>query len=278
MTTILASDFLDGLAAWSTFGGALGTFLVVVVTAAVAVGTLRASKRDSRDKTRPMVGALLDREAHPSSHYAQLHVRNYGPTVAYNVKVTFDPEIKDVGTKSGENSFVPFLLGRYGSPIPTMMPGVELTNIWSAPGPRDENGKPTNDEPIPDVVTATIRYSDRPDFWAKNTNRYEDTFTLDMSIIKMSISTTHTDDHLGLHKRSVKALESIAPNMRQIATDIHQIEDDVKPDHIRERQAAEYEESARSVRQMSRQLLGDRSPYADDDETIDATPDPISEN
>lgn len=251
MTTILASDFLDGLAAWSTFGGALGTFLVVGVTAAVAVGTLRASKRDSRDKTRPMVGALLDREAHPSSHYAQLHVRNYGPTVAYNVKVTFDPEIKDVGTQSGENSFVPFLLGRYGSPIPTMMPGVELINIWSAPGPRDENGKPTNDEPIPDVVTATIRYSDRPDFWAKSTNRYEDTFTLDMSIIKMSISTTHTDDHLGLHKRSTRALEKVAPALEQAAKDIHRIEEYVKPTEVREREEAEVARRAALIAQRS---------------------------
>lgn len=258
MTAILASDFLDGLAAWSTFGGALGTFLVVGVTAAVAVGTLRASKRDSRDRSRPMVGALLDRQAHPGSRFAQLYVRNYGPTVAYNVKVTFDPEIKDIGAKTSENSFVPFLLGRYGSPIPTMMPGVELINIWYAPGPRGENGELTNDEPIPDVVTATIRYSDRPDFWAKSTNRYEDTFTLDMSIIKMSISTTHTDDHLGLHKRSTKALEKVAPALVQVAKDIHRIEDYVKPESVREQQAIQNAADARAVEEMLDQVLPNR--------------------
>ncbi|MFE5877793.1 hypothetical protein ACFQ6H_21230 [Rhodococcus sp. NPDC056506] len=230
------------MSAWGALIGGGATVIAAsaaVAAGVVAVNTLRASKRDSRDRSRPMVGALLEHDPHPTGRTTHLMVRNYGTTVAYNVEVTFDPKIEDTGTVSGQRSFVPFLLNRYEKPIRTMMPGVELDNIWYVSGERDADNAPQNDEPIPDLVTATISYSDRADFSHKDTNRYVDVFTLDMTIIKTSVFSTHTDDHLGLHKRSAKALEKVAPALEQVAKDIHRIEGYVKPAEVREREEAE---------------------------------------
>gem|GEM_PF-3232483 len=259
----------DLMSAWGAIigGGATAIAATAGVAAAVAaIRTLRATKRDSRDRSRPMVGALLSRDDHPHSRVAYLLVRNYGGTVAYNVHVTFDPEIRNLGTQTGANSLVPFLLGRYEKPISTMMPGVELSNVWFAPGNRDGTGNVLNDEPIPDMVTATIRYSDRADFWGKRTNRYADTFALDLSIIRLSVTSTHTDDHLGLHKRSTKALEKMAPAIEQVAKDIHRIEDYVKPELVREQQAIQSAADARAVEEMLDQVLPNRHKSSTDDE------------
>jgi hypothetical protein len=204
-----------------------------------------------------MVGALLERDPHPNAKTASLVIRNYGQAVAFGVSVKFDPPLVDGPTVSTQASMVPFILDRYRKPIASFMPGVQLTNIWFLGHHKD--GELVNDMPIPEQVTVRIRYADKANFWANDANRYEDEFVIDTSILRAETTSTHSDDHLGLHKRSVKALESIAPNMRQIATDIHQIEDDVKPDHVRERQAAEYAESKRRVDEMRADLFRSRT-------------------
>lgn len=234
MAKLFALD-TDVVSAWSAVATAGGT--VVAATAAVAaavaaIRTLRASKRDSRDRSRPMIGALLVRDAHPTSRTAELVVRNYGQSIAYNVELFFDPPIVDKGTATGKNSFVPFLIRRYEKPIPNMMPGVELRSIWFTPG-QEINGVIRNDEPIPEMVELTIRYSDRPNFWSRHSNRYRELFVLDLSLIRGDVISTHSDDHLGLHKRSTQALEKVAPALQQVAKDLHRIEDYVKPAEVR---------------------------------------------
>lgn len=261
MSNVLASDTTDLITAWGSAIGAGATAvaaIAAVAAAVVAIRTLRASKRDSRDRSRPMVGALLERDPHPTSRCADLVVRNYGGSVAYDVQVTFDPPLMDAGTDSGQDSFVPLLLSRYESPISNLMPGVELRNLWFAPG-KIENEVRQNDEPIPDVVTATIRYSDRPDFWSKDVNRYVETFKLDISLIRGDVITTHTDDHLGLHKRSTNAAESIAPAMESLARNVSRIESYLKPDAVLARERAEAEESRRVHDELVRQLLPNRT-------------------
>lgn len=258
MATLLASDTTDLVAAWGSAVSAGATAiasLAAIAAAAVAIRTLRASKRDSRDRSRPMVGALLEKDPHPNSKTADLVVRNYGASVAYNVEVTFDPAIEDTGTRSGENSFVPLLLGRYVHPISNLMPGVELRSLWFIGKGTDADGVLLNDEPISDVVMATIRYSDRADFWDKEANRYTEEFRLDMAIVRNSVSSTHSDDHLGLHKRSTKAMEKMAPAINTLATKVARIEEYSKPEAVREREAAQQAESMRVHDDLVRQLL-----------------------
>ncbi|WP_157180045.1 hypothetical protein [Rhodococcus sp. P14] len=262
MVALLASDTTDLVVAWGSAVSAGATTIAAVAAVAaavVAIRTLRASKRDSRDRSRPMVGAFLEKEPHPNSRTADLVVRNYGASVAYNVEVTFDPVIANTGTRSGESSFVPLLLSRYEHPIPNLMPGVELRNLWFVGTTTDSDGILLNDEPIPDVVTATIRYSDRPDFWHKDTNRYTESFRLDMAIVRYSVSTTHTDDHLGLHKRSTRAMEQMVPAIKTLATKVSRIEGYAKPTAVRVEEEADRAEAMRAHDNLARQLLPRRS-------------------
>ncbi|AWN03669.1 hypothetical protein PBI_JACE_49 [Gordonia phage Jace] len=277
-THVLASDTTDLVSAWATAIGAGGT--VVAATAAVAAGvvairTLRATKRDSRDRSRPMVGALLERDPHPSGRCLDLVVRSFGPSVAYGVEVWFDPPLEDTGTTSGQGSFVPLILGRYCNAIPNMMPGVELRSLWFAPGEM-ENGVLQNDEPIPDRVTVTIRYTDRPRETHPNATVYTDTFVLDVAAMRGEVVSTHTDDHLGLHKRTTKAMEKMAPAIEQVAKDIHRIEDYVKPDEVREREAARLAEARRAVEEMDRLRQARRAQLAaasEGEPDVESTPD-----
>ncbi|MFC9363068.1 hypothetical protein ACFTZB_41685, partial [Rhodococcus sp. NPDC057014] len=134
MIAYLASPTTDLVSAWGTAGGAIVTAISVVVATAVGIRTLKASERDSRDRSRPMVGAQLVRDVHPSERgTADLVVRNYGQSVAYDVQVTFDPTIESTETRSGDDSFVPLIRRRYENPIANLMPGVELRNLWFVP-------------------------------------------------------------------------------------------------------------------------------------------------
>lgn len=116
-----------------------------------------------------------------------------------------------------------------------------------------ENDILLNDEPIPDVVKAIIRYSDRPNFWSQEVNKYSESFTLDLSLIRGEVVSTHTDDHLGLHKRSTQALEKVAPAVQQVAKDLHRIEDHVKPNEVRVREATAAAERAHIIEERRRQ-------------------------
>lgn len=278
-THVLASDTTDLVSAWATAIGAGGT--VVAATAAVAagvvaIGTLRATKRDSRDRSRPMVGAELVPDPHRSARMASLVVRNFGPSVAYNVKVDFDPPLVEGKTHSGQRSIVPFIIKRYAEPIPTFMPGNELSNVYfiGKEDPDSPDDVIRNDEPIPERVTVKVTYGSAPDEF----DTYSDTFILDMSVHLWGTFSTHSDSPQALQKRSTHALEQVGSSLVRVAKDIHRIEDYVKPDEVREREAAEAVESAREMRELSRQLLGNRSPYAaENGEDADPTPELVSE-
>jgi hypothetical protein len=250
----LASPTTDLPSAWGTAGGAIVTAISVVVASVVGIRTLRAFERDSRDRSRPMVGAQLVRDPHPSERgAAYLLVRNYGQSVAYDVQVTFDPPMENVETRSGDDSYVPFMLSRYENPIANLMPGVDLRNLWFVPsGDADDQGDLLNDEPIPNVVTVTVRYSDTPNFWERAAHRYVDTFVLDMALLRGEVVVRHSDDHLGLHKRTTKALEQIAPAVQSTAKAIGKIEDYAKPEEVRVRERAE-RERRRAVVESRRQ-------------------------
>ncbi len=104
-------------------------------------------------------------------------VRNYGPTIARNVKVTFDPEIPDPDPDKVDQSAIPYLKRRYANPIPVFTPGMELDNIWYSGRPAADGGGWTNALPIPDQVTVDIEYE------APDGTRYMDQFLLDTHII-----------------------------------------------------------------------------------------------
>ncbi|MFF9270668.1 COG1361 family protein [Streptomyces rochei] len=117
------------------------------------------------------------RNALPSRGTLYLVVRNYGPSVAKNVRVSFDPEIPDPAPDAARESIVPFLKDRYSRAIPTLTPEMELRNVYYVGKP--QGGRYVNSEPTPERVTVTISYES-----ADGKQEYKDSFELDVALMQ----------------------------------------------------------------------------------------------
>lgn len=137
--------------------------------------TLKRAEMDSQARTRPTVVAELRNEPHARATQL-LVIKNYGPTVARDVVVTFDPPLPDPSQDIANQSTTPFLKRRYAEPIPVLAPGTELDNIYFS-GKESGNGW-VNFEPLPDKVTVTISYL------APDDRQYTDEYKLDVGIIR----------------------------------------------------------------------------------------------
>lgn len=91
------SGFFDWWATQRVASGSAAVGAGAAVTAATSgVRTLCQNRRESKARNRPMVAAEL--RAAPYAHrFQSLIIRNYGPSIARNVVVRFDPEIPDPG-------------------------------------------------------------------------------------------------------------------------------------------------------------------------------------
>lgn len=168
------SHFLDW---WTTQRVAAGAAVVAagsaVTAAASGVRTLRQNRRDSKGRSRPMVAAEL-RDVPYVKGTQILVVRNYGPSIARNVRVAFDPAIPDPEHPS--TSVTPFLKRRYANPVPVLTPGMELDNVYFSG--QQEGGSWVNREPTPEQVTVTISYeNDEGDV-------FKDVFPLDTNLLR----------------------------------------------------------------------------------------------
>lgn len=145
---------------WTWFNDHNGGIAAVAALIGIgfAVWGIVNAKRDSRDRTRPVVLAEF-RLAPDSDTTFDLIVRNAGQSVARNVRVSFDPPIGEE-PEDGKRYMSTFLKRRYGGSIPALAPGQELSNIWwSGHAVAGREGL-VSEEPTPDEVTVTIAYED----------------------------------------------------------------------------------------------------------------------
>ena len=185
---------------------AVGT-VVAIPVAWAAVRTWGQTRRDSKAKSRPMVAAEL--RAIPYTHGSQsLVIKNYGPSIAKNVRVTFDPPIPMPENTDG--IAMPIMLRRFAKTIPQMMPGVEIDNLYYAakPGPA---GKLINGEPTPDEVTVRIEYE------SEDGDRYSADFPLDVELLRARtfiVSSTSPDSQ---RKESLAQLKQVTAALKDLA-------------------------------------------------------------
>lgn len=171
--------------------------------ALVAIVALLALKSDSRDRTRPAMGAHL--QLHPLSHgTSELIVTNYGLIPACEVRVTFDPPLPKLEGAEATSKITPFLERRYDQVIPIIAPGMELINVYTVQGDR-------SDEPVPAEFTVAFTYSD------PKGRRYKDAYRLTVETLRNATSTNPSDkpDGSDLPKRAVHAIEAIARGIGQ---------------------------------------------------------------
>lgn len=179
--------------AWTAIGAVATT-----VTAVMAIWTLWALRKDSRDRTRPVMVAML-KQAVLTRNY-ELHIVNLGNSVAKDVQVTFDPELPKLSGTIHENvdSFAVWSIQRrYEKPIPSLPPGQVFDNLYQ--------DSEDNDQPVPDAITVSFDYRD------DRNRKYFDKYELSTYVLGLQTGAyPSTDSEKGIHKRLVKAIESIA--------------------------------------------------------------------
>lgn len=195
------------VAAWitaiATGVGALIALGAAIAGALAGFRTLNQLRADSRERSRPMMSAELRKPPYvPGTQL--LAIRNYGPSVARNVQVTFDPSIPDPTPEQTAQSATPFLKRRYTEPIPVVTPGMELTNVWFFGKQAQPGGPWENFEPTPETFTVSITY-EGPDG-----TPYSDQFPLSVDLIREHTEVSHSSapEH---------QLKSIATSLNRIA-------------------------------------------------------------
>lgn len=187
---------------------ALGGLGLATVTASVGVRTLRQSRRDSKAKARPTISVELRAVEH-SEGSQSLVIKNTGPTIAKDVRVTFDPPIPMPEDPAG--LVTPVMLRRYSKPIPVMTPGMELDNLYYAAVPDPAGPGKVNNEPVPDVVTVKISFA------SGDGEPYSDDFPLDVDLLRARtylVSSGAPEEQL---KKAVKTLKSIERSLESLA-------------------------------------------------------------
>ncbi len=219
------TDRIEALAA------AIGTSIVVVsavLTVVSAIRTLRRARLEAAAAGRPMVAVELRHIPYTESGLA-LVLRNYGPSMARNVRVIFDPPLPEVDDPAKHGSFGDILRRRYAKPIPTLTPGMELANVYFF-GMPDDHGVYRNVEELPDEFVVKVTYMN------DNGDRYQDDYPLDVELFKLRnylVSASSPDAMLGV------AMESLQGLARDIK-DIHRM--------LASEQRAGTEEDAHSAR------------------------------
>lgn len=129
----------SALAAWATV-------LVAVVAGLIALLQVRESRRLREEQARPYVVVYMESNT-ATPHIVDLVVRNFGTTVAYDVKIDIDPP--PLRSAQGGGSEDVWLFNR----LPALVPGQEWRTMWDFGPSRFGSG-------LPDEYRAVARYRD----------------------------------------------------------------------------------------------------------------------
>ncbi|WP_433300415.1 hypothetical protein ACQP2F_03040 [Actinoplanes sp. CA-030573] len=193
--------------AWLAAGAACAGVVAAWWAAINGVRTLRQTRTDSRNRSRPMVAAELQPVEYSKGMIA-LVVRNFGPTIARNVRVTFDPPIPDPTNPA--QSLTTFLKRRYEKPILTLTPDMKLSNLWFI-GQAGDDGRFRNTEPTPEQCTVTIACE------SADGTAYEDKFVIDVALVQAETYAEPSTSPQARMKTVADSLKSLDASVKTIA-------------------------------------------------------------
>ncbi|MGQ0467689.1 MAG: hypothetical protein ACT4QG_20520 [Sporichthyaceae bacterium] len=139
-TTVLAMS-ADGWAA----AGNLATAAVALVAVIVAYRQVREARLLREEQAQPYVAVFMESSG-ASEFLVDIVVRNFGTTVAHEVRVVFDPQPQRSGRggSPAEDVWLPAV-------IPTLVPGQEWRTLW-------DSGKHRNGSGLPDRHEVSVEY------------------------------------------------------------------------------------------------------------------------
>lgn len=187
---------------------ALG-LIVAVLAVGAGLGQLHQTVKDSQARSRPMATAELRHVPHTLS--TALVIKNYGPSIARDLRVTFDPPLPTSSrAKDGQQSIIPFMVKRYANPVAVLPPGAELSNVYYA-GRVGDGRAAVNAEATAEAFTVTIAYRD------DNGHNYEDDFPLDMNLVHTETEATGSSSPEAQLKIATQHLKTIAQSLANVA-------------------------------------------------------------
>lgn len=145
-----------------------------------AARQLHSAAQDSREKARPVIVPRL--AINRWGTRADLIVRNYGPSAAFDVNVELPSDLVDRASgMPATTDYLTFLTKKYGQSVPVWAPGQEERDTYTlgqeAPNPKEEALPP---------LSVTISYSGadyQPRWWQfkrKGKPQFSDTYELSL--------------------------------------------------------------------------------------------------
>ncbi len=133
---------------WSALGTCT-TAVIAVAAAIVASFQVSEARRLRREQTQPYVAVFMETSS-VSQHFSDLVVKNFGSTAAYDVHVSFSPELRrSKGHSSSELVKVPGVLR-------TLVPGQEWRSFL-------DSGIDRSVSTLPDEYEATVEFFENSD-------------------------------------------------------------------------------------------------------------------
>lgn len=149
-----------------------------IVAAFIGLRSLLRAARDSRDRSRPVMIAQLDR--HPDSDmHLRLTIKNVGASLARDVRVTFDPKLPDTSTPQWR--YGAYFRRMFADTISTFGPGQELANPWWT----------HQDVAAPKTCTVSFAYKDAQG------RTYSDQFVIAIAPFRELLTVTSSGSMLG---------------------------------------------------------------------------------
>lgn len=173
--------------------------IAIIVTAVYAKRTLGAAKDDSRARTRPALAAYLEREL-LSHGTILLVVKNFGPSSAADVRVSFDPPAPSTEevAELPDSDMTKWVYQRFAEPVPIWAPGWSTSNVIRS------------GQDVMDPLTVTLSYV------GPDGTRYEEQFRLHPDHILKETSSTpsKSNNATTLAQQGVSALQALVRTTR----------------------------------------------------------------
>ncbi|GAA4923024.1 hypothetical protein [Nesterenkonia rhizosphaerae] len=199
-------------ATWALVAASVSA-VATVLTALVAIWSLSESRKDSRERTRPIVTAWLTPGPTFVHGVLYLVIGNYGQTAARNLRVEFNPELPVEGAKAdGRGTKAATSIStRYSELLEVLAPRQRLVN----PVRHFVDGKNTYVDAFPEVLEVKLAYADgsRRLSWKmwrgfREDRVYEDVFTLRLNAHDWE-TRINPGNSMKWEKRMPDALETI---------------------------------------------------------------------
>lgn len=189
----------DDLWSWLGSNSAPIGVIATVLTAIIAALALRATVRDSHDRTRAYIAVDLV-PASRSGFSAVLRVVNVGQSVARDVQITFTPPLEPRETGDTLAS----VHRRYAEPIANISPGQELKNTWQTWA---DHGTLSS---APERCTVSVAYRS-----GDRRRLVTETFVLDVGTVGAESDPVASNSELGAIRRIAASVETIASAARR---------------------------------------------------------------